>query len=132
MTKAIQQSTKFNATPQALYEMYMDSKQHSAATGGSARLSRKPGGEFTAWNGMLRGKNLLLVPNRMIVQAWRSCNFPSSAPDSILILSFTKEGSGTRVDLVHVNVPPQDYKGVSKGWPTYYWKPWKRHLAKQK
>jgi hypothetical protein len=33
MTKAIQQSVKFKASPETLFDMYLDSKKHSAATG---------------------------------------------------------------------------------------------------
>ena len=82
MTKAIQQSVRFKASPATLFEMYLDSKEHSAATGGKANLSRKVGGAFTAWNKMLRGRNLAIIPNRMIVQTWRSVNFKPSDPDS--------------------------------------------------
>ena len=71
MTKAIEQSVRFNASPAELFEMYLDSKKHSAATGGAARMSHKAGGKFTAWNGQLSGRNLVIVKNRMIVQAWR-------------------------------------------------------------
>lgn len=128
MTKAIQQSVVFKASPHTLYEMYMDSKKHSAATGGSARISRKPGGRFTAWNNMLSGRTLHLVPDKMIVQSWRSIMFKPADADSILVITFIKVARGTRVDLVHVNVPVQDHQGVSQGWPAYYWKPWKRYL----
>jgi len=128
MTRAIQQSVVFKASPHTLYEMFMDSKKHSAATGGVARISRKVGGKFTAWNNMLRGRTLLLVPDRMIVQSWRSVMFKPSDQDSILVITFTKIAAGTRLDLVHVNVPVQDHAGVSQGWPKYYWKPWRRYL----
>ena len=132
MTRAIQQSVVFKASPHTLYEMFMDSAKHAAATGGAARISRKPGGRFTAWNNMLRGRTLLLVPDRMIVQSWRSIMFKPGDPDSILVITFTNAGGATRVDLVHVNVPVQDRAGVSKGWPKYYWKPWKRYLVKRR
>jgi activator of HSP90 ATPase len=129
MTKTIQQSVRFAASPATLFEMYLDSTKHSAATGGKATLSRKVGSAFTAWNKMLRGRNLMIVPNRLIVQSWRSVNFKPGDADSILILEFSKAPGGGQVDLVHVNVPPQDHKGVTRGWPNYYWKPWKRYLA---
>ena len=87
------------------------------------------GGAFTAFDGALRGRNLLIVPNRLIVQAWRSTNFKTADPDSILVLEFRKAPGGSEVQLVHVNVPKQDHAGVSKGWPKYYWKPWKAYLA---
>ncbi len=72
MTPAIQQSVEFPASPETLFELYLDSKKHSAATGSKAKLGRKAGQKFTAFEGMLEGKNLLVIPNKLIVQAWRS------------------------------------------------------------
>jgi hypothetical protein len=64
----------------------------------------------------------------MIVQSWRGTHFKASDPDSILILRFSKAPGGAQVDLTHVNVPEQDHAGVTKGWPKYYWEPWKKYL----
>jgi len=131
MTRVIQQSVQFLAPPEVLFEMYLDSKKHSEATGGAARMSRKAGGQFTAWGGQLRGRNLLIVPNQIIVQTWRGTHWKAADPDSILILRFSKAPVGGRIDLVHENVPSYDQKGVSQGWPKYYWKPWKKYLAQK-
>lgn len=128
MTKAIQQTVRFAAPPEKLFEMYLDLKQHTDATGGKATMSRRMGGSFTAWNKQLRGKKMI-VPNRLIVQSWRSTAFRSGDLDSILILRFSKAPGGGQVDLVHVNVPQHDHKGVTQGWPKYYWQPWKKYLA---
>jgi activator of HSP90 ATPase len=128
MTKAIEQSVRFSASPEELFEIYIDSKKHSAATGGAAKMSRKTGGKFTAWDGMLSGKNLLVLENDTIVQAWRGSHWKKSDPDSILILKFSKAPGGAQVDLTHVNVPEHDHAGVTKGWKTYYWEPWKKYL----
>lgn len=129
MTSPIEQTVRFACAPGVLFEMYMDSTKHSAATGARAKISPRVGGAFTAFDGALRGRNLLIVPNRLIVQAWRSTNFKTADPDSILVLEFRKAPGGSEVQLVHVNVPKQDHAGVSKGWPKYYWKPWKAYLA---
>ncbi|MGA8142677.1 MAG: SRPBCC domain-containing protein [Candidatus Acidiferrales bacterium] len=131
MTKAIQQSVKFKASPRALFEMFLDSKKHSAATGAPAKTSRKANGRFTAWGSALSGRNLLIVPNKMIVQAWRANHWKPSDPDSILVLRFSEAPEGGQVDLVHANVPAYDHRGVSEGWPKYYWKPWKKYLEAQ-
>jgi activator of HSP90 ATPase len=131
MTPTIQLSVEFPVSPAVLFEMYLDSKKHSAATGGRARMSRKVGGTFTAWGGQLRGKNLVIIPKRMIVQTWRSTNFKKSDADSILVLTFSKTATGGRVDLVHAGVAKQDHAGVNEGWPKYYWKPWRAYLAKR-
>lgn len=132
MTPAIQQSVEFKASPDVLYEMYMSSKKHAQATGSTAKVGRKAGEDFSAFGGLLRGKNLLIVPKKMIVQSWRSVEWKKSDPDSILILTFSKTKFGGRVDLVHVNVPEYDHEGVTQGWDTYYWKPWRAYLAAQK
>ena len=75
MTRVIQQSVQFLAPPEELFEIYLDSKKHSEATGGAARMNRKAGGQFTAWGGQLRGRNLLIVPNQIIVQTWRGTHW---------------------------------------------------------
>jgi activator of HSP90 ATPase len=108
---------------------YLDSKLHSAVTGGKAKISRKVGGRFTAWGGQLSGRNLIIVPNKMIVQAWRSNHWKASDPDSILILHFSHALRGARIDLAHVGVPEYDHKGVTQGWPKYYWEPWGKNIS---
>lgn len=132
MTLTIHQSVVLPALPKELFNTYLDSKKHTAMTGGKARIGRKTGAKFEGWNRALSGRNLLIVPHRLIVQAWRSVHFKSSDPDSILVLEFSKAPGGGRIDLVHVNVPPQDHKGVKGGWPKYYWKPWKKYLLAKK
>jgi hypothetical protein len=51
---------------------------------------------------------------------------------SVLIMTFEKAPGGTVVEIVHVGVPQDDQKGARNGWPKYYWKPWKKYLARQK
>jgi activator of HSP90 ATPase len=126
--KTIQQSVTFKAPPKRLFDIFTDSKKHSAATGSKALASKKAGGKWSAFDGMIHGRNLLVIPDRVVVQAWRSSHWKKADADSILILTFSKASGGGRVDLVHVNVPDHDYAGVNEGWPNYYWKPWKRYL----
>lgn len=73
------------------------------------------------------------VPGRLIVQAWRSTAFRKRDHDSTLILRFLPAGRNRgRIDLVHVNVPSHDYRGVNQGWKNYYWKPWRKYLARKR
>jgi hypothetical protein len=74
---------------------------------------------------------LSVLAPRLIVQSWRSTNFGADDPDSTLILSFEPEGGNGRIDLIHIDVPEQDFQGVSEGWEKYYWTPWKRYLAEK-
>ena len=128
MTPAIQQRVRFNVPPARLFNLYMDSRQHSAATRAKAVVSRRVGGKFSAFDGTLSGKFLAIVPNRMIVQSWRSKHWKETDLDSILVLSFSETRRGGQIDLVHANVPAHDHGGVTRGWEKYYWKPWRSYL----
>ncbi len=130
MAKTIQQSVTFAATPERLFEIYMDAKKHAAATGSKVSIGRKAGSAFSAFGGSIVGRNLAVIPGRMIVQSWRSRGWKKTDVDSILVLTFSKVPGGGRVDLVHANVPDQDHAGVKNGWVRYYWKPWKAYLKK--
>jgi activator of HSP90 ATPase len=122
-----------DATPAKLYELFMNSAKHTAATGMPAKISPKVGGKWSAFGGMILGKNLVLIPNRMIVQTWRSSEWKKADPDSILVVTFEKSaGGGTQVELAHVGVPEYDRGGVTQGWVKYYWEPWKAYLAARK
>ncbi len=132
MSKPIVQSVTFKALPKRLFQIYTTAKLHSAATGANARISAKAGAKFTAFDGMLVGRNLVVVPGRMIVQAWRAAHWKKSDLDSILTLTFSEAPGGGRIDLVHAGVPQHDHQGVTQGWPKYYWKPWRAYLQRQR
>jgi hypothetical protein len=51
MTPTILQRVRFSASPETLFEMYMDSKKHAASTGGPAKMSRKVGETWSAAGG---------------------------------------------------------------------------------
>ena len=129
MAKNVIQRIQFNATPETLYAIYMDPRKHAKAIGSKVRLVPKEGGRFSAF-GMLEGRFLLLEKGKRIVQTWRGMHWKKSDPDSILILTFKKTPGGAEIMLVHAQVPEHDYKGIQQGWPTHYWRPWKKYLAK--
>ena len=54
---------------------------------------------------MLTGTILHVDPKRLIVQSWRSANWPTDTIDSVLVLSFWPEGQGGRADLLGIVVP---------------------------
>jgi activator of HSP90 ATPase len=129
MTPAIQQSITLPASPSELFKTFVDSKQHSEMTGMPVKIGAKVGSKWSAFGGSIWGRTLLIVPGKMIVQSWRSSMFKKSDPDSILVVTFSKAPRGGRIEVIHVNVAAQDYKGVTNGWRDYYWKPWRAYLS---
>jgi activator of HSP90 ATPase len=129
MPKTIQQSVILPAAPARLYDMYLDPKVHEAITGAPVTIGSETGSRFQAFNGMLSGTMLYTVPQRVIVQTWRSGNWRVEDADSILVLTFWPSGADSgQIELVHVNVADQDVQGVTEGWERYYWTPWRKYL----
>jgi activator of HSP90 ATPase len=129
MPKNVVMAASFVVAPDRLFDMYLDAPSHSAFTGKQAVVEPRVGTAFSAFDGMLSGTLLHIEPKRLIVQTWRSKNWPADAVDSVLVLSFWPEQDGARIELVHVNVPEVDFAGVSQGWEKYYWTPWRAYLA---
>lgn len=131
MRRLIAQSVVLPAPAEDLYATYLDPALHAAVTGAPVTVGAESGAPFRAFGGQITGTMLTVVAPRLIVQSWRSVNFLEGDPDSTLILAFVPEGKNGRIDLIHIDVPEQDYQGVSEGWEKYYWAPWKRHLAQK-
>ena len=132
MPKTIQQSVKFSVPPDRLFGIYMNSRKHAAAINSTVSVQRKVGGRFAAFDGVLRGTILAIVPGRMIVQSWRGSDWRKSELDSILTLTFEKAGRGARLGLVHANIPDRRAASIQRGWHSHYWRPWRAYLRKAK
>jgi activator of HSP90 ATPase len=128
MPKNLELAASFAASPDRLFDMYLDARSHAAFTGAAAVVEPRAGAEFSAFDGMLSGKILHVEPKRLIVQTWRSKNWPVDAIDSVLVLSFWPRPDGARIELVQVNVADEDFTDVSQGWEKYYWTPWRAYL----
>ena len=129
-TKTIRQSVTFKTSPHAVYEALMDSRQHAKFTGAKAKISRKVGGKFVAYDGYIEGLNVDLVPDKKVVQAWRGSDWPEGHY-SRATFSLRKVKNGTRLTFTQTGVPGQEYHGIRQGWRDYYWKPMKEMLEKR-
>lgn len=130
MAKTVTQSVRFAAPAARLYALYMDAKQHAAATGGPVTIGRRPGSRFSAFGGGVVGRTRATVPGRMVVQTWRGSTWPKTALDSILVLTFSDRAGGGTVDMVHTNIPDAEAGRIRSGWTKYYWRPWRACLAR--
>ena len=130
MAKTIVQKVVFkNTVPKALYELYIDAKKHSTVTGAPAIISTKEGTKFSAHGGYITGKNLQLVKDKLIVQAWRAEDWQKSDIDSTFIINLEQDGKDVILHAIHANLPDKHADEINKGWHDYYWKPWKKYLS---
>jgi len=113
MAKTILQTVLFKKTAvSTLYNFYMDAKQHSLVTGAPAKIQKKVGAKFSAYGDYCYGKNLQLIPDRLIVQSWIANDWDKTESESTFILLFDQKGNDAIVYMTHANVPESQYKSL--------------------
>ena len=128
-SKAIHQEENFKASPARIYEALLDAKQFAEMSGGLATsIQREAGGTFSIFGGHIVGRNLELVPNRRIVQAWRVVPWPDGIY-SIARFVLTVQGSGTRIIFDHTGFPPMLAESLLSGWNEHYWAGLRKYLG---
>jgi len=124
---AIHQELEFNANPQQLYEALLDSKQFAEFSGRPAEINREVGGAFSLFKGHIIGRNLELIPNARIVQAWRVVTWPEGAYSTVRF-QMKPQGSGTHLVFDHIGFPEGLHDHLAEGWEENYWSLLKKHF----
>jgi uncharacterized protein YndB with AHSA1/START domain len=117
------------ASPQAIYDAWLDSRGHSQMTGGEAEMSSAIGGDYAAWDGYICGKNLELVPYTRIVQSWRTTQYAEHDADSTIIVTLSPGEGGTLLTLEHKSVPDGHTSYENGGWQRSYFTPMKKYFS---
>lgn len=130
MSESIRVKFSIHAPAKAIYDAWLSSAEHTAMTGARATASRLVGGAFSAWDGYITGKNLLLLDSKKIVQSWRSSEFPEDAADSVLSVQLSEKNGITEVDLEHKDIPPGQGVQYQSGWIEFYANPMQKYFAK--
>ncbi len=129
MADRIHQEIVVASPPARVYEALTDEAQFSKLSGGApAEIDAAPGGAFSCFGGMIRGRTIECTPGRMLIQAWRAENWEPGVY-SIVRFALTPEGSGTRVVLDHAGFPAEHAEHLAEGWQANYWEPLQRMQA---
>ncbi len=131
-TTTIIQTVVIPASPEEIYDAFMDARKHSEFTGSKATCDPIVGGKFTAWDGYISGRNLELEKGKRIVQEWVTVEWPEGYSPSRLELTFRKVKGGTQVRMVHSNVPEEQAEDYRQGWIDNYWELLKNYFQKSK
>jgi len=125
---SIHQEIDLKTGPQRVYEALLDSKQFSAFSGAPAEIHTEAGGAFSVFNGHIIGRNIELLPNRRIVQAWRVVTWDEGVY-SIVKFELKPMGSGTRLIMDHTGFPEGKKEHLDEGWKANYWGPLGKYLG---
>ncbi|HTH56823.1 MAG TPA: SRPBCC domain-containing protein [Cyclobacteriaceae bacterium] len=131
----IHQEVNINASPQRVYDILLNATEFSACikksfkdfTTANATIDSKVGGVFSLFDGHIIGRNLELVPNTRIVQAWRVVDWPTGIY-SIAKFEIKAEGAGTRIVFDHTGFPDGLKEHLATGWQQHYWDALNKYL----
>ena len=136
--EAIHQETSFKASRKRIYESLTDTKQFdkviklggaSTALGSEpTKISSEGGGVFILFGGHIIGRQIELVPNERIVQAWRVVDWEPGVY-SIASFELREQGSGTKIVFDHMGFPKGLAKHLAAGWRSHYWEPLEKFLV---
>jgi activator of HSP90 ATPase len=124
----IHQETRFDASPHRIYEALLDSKQFAAFSGFPAEVGRDVGNAFSMFGNRILGRNIELVPDLRIVQAWRPADW-SPGVYSLVKFEFVRHGSQTNVVLDHTGFPDGTFEHLNAGWKLRYWDPLQKYFG---
>jgi uncharacterized protein YndB with AHSA1/START domain len=130
MPEAIHQEVRLDATRDRVYTALTDAGQFSEMTGTPpAALTAEEGASFSLFGGMITGRNIELVPDRRLVQAWRAGPWPDGVY-SVVRFQLEDDGDGaSTLVLDHAGFPEGEHDHLAAGWESNYWEPLKRYLA---
>lgn len=129
---SIHQEIDLDAPPERIYQILLDSKLFADFSGGGAAdINPTEGGAFSMFGGRIVGRNIELVPNKRIVQAWREPVWPEGEY-SIVRFELQPQQKKTKLVLDHTGFSPGDFAHLEPGWKIRYWDPLKKFLAEKK
>jgi activator of HSP90 ATPase len=106
-----------SAQPEEIYLALTNPATLQLWTGEPAKMSTKPGSEFSLWEESIVGKNIDFETNKKIIQEWY---FGDQEPPSIVTIKLHPHKQGTSVELLHTNIPDEDFNEIANGWNNNY------------
>jgi activator of HSP90 ATPase len=137
--ESIRLEPEFSASRARVYAALTDAKQFDQVVqlsgvmkGVEAKvpttLSIVEGSAFALFGGYITGRQILLRPNELIVQAWRSASW---GPDLFSIARFkiVDFAGGSKIIFDHGGFPQGEAKSLAAGWQANYWTPIRKLLS---
>ena len=139
--ESIRHEVIFKVSPERLYAALTDAKEFqkvvllsdAVKTGmvkapQPAQISAVAGGEFAVFGGYITGRQIELVPNVRIVQAWRTGTWDPGTY-SIARFALAPQGTGTLLTFDHTGFPKGEAEHLAQGWKSNYWQPLEKLLS---
>lgn len=129
-TRTIRQKIFLKAPPNEIFDALIDPEKQSEFTGSVATGLGAVGSEFSAWDGYIKGRHLVLERGKKIVQEWYTAEWPPGLPPSRLEIILEAKEGGTELLLEQRGVPSDQAALYEKGWVDFYWSPLEDYLMR--
>ena len=116
--KTIRQNHFINASPEEVFSALTNPFTIELWSGYPAQMDAIEGTEFSIFDGDIAGRNIRVTPNAELIQEWY---FGEQQEESIVTISLTPHQLGTKVTLLHTNIPDDELENIAEGWKEYYW-----------
>jgi activator of HSP90 ATPase len=137
---AIHQEPEFAAPAARVYAALLDPRQFDRIVelsgvmqamhlkNAASRIDPHVGGAFALFGGYITGRQLELLRNKRIVQAWRAASWAEGI-HSIARFELQAHDAGCRIAFDHTGIPSDDAKSLAEGWQSHYWEPLRKLLT---
>jgi activator of HSP90 ATPase len=109
----------YKASPQRIYGALLDPGKFAAFTGLPAEIDAKEGGWCSLFGGLIQARNIELVVDQRVVQAWRPAQWKPGV-FSIVRFELTSRGAGSTLAIEHAGFPAGMADGLDQGWHAHY------------
>jgi len=116
------------ASPARIYSALLDAKQFAAFSGLPAEIDPKEGGAFSLFQNQIVGRNIELVSNTRIVQAWRPTHWDPGIY-SVAHFELKPTAAGSTIIFDHTGFPAGEFDHLDWGWHNHSWDPIKKYLS---
>ena|ERR1700722_15662110 len=140
--EAIHQEVTFKAPRRRVYALLTNAEefQKVVALSGAvesgkvkqsiaAQIGREAGSPFSIFGGFVAGRNIEMIPDTRLVQAWRPQDWRPGVY-SIVKFELLERGTETLLVFDHTGFPAGAAEGLAAGWKMNYWQPMAKVLAK--
>ena len=126
--KTIVQGYNINASIEKVWEALVNAKEIEGWGGGPAVMDDKESTKFSLWGGDVHGTNIEVEKFKKLVQEWYGGEWKEP---SIVTFKLQKLGNSTKLELLHENVPDEEYEDIDQGWKDYYLGPLKSRVEQE-
>lgn len=117
----------FSTEPAKIYELLINGAKFGEVTGMPGKGGGAQGAFFSLFGDFITGRQIELIENERIVQAWRMMDWEPGVY-SLVQFNFSAEGDKTKLTIDHYGYPERHHEHISTNWEPFYLAPFAKYF----